>query len=319
MDALSFEEIYERLRALYQQEAYDQALTLATEALEAFPEQRILLDYWRMTMAARTGDNGQALQVLQNALENGQWYSEQILRRSPSFKALQGEQAFEALVLQNQANAEQDQEHNFPVFTLRPEGRCQAGGPPCRLLIGLHANAATVQASLGFWREAATAGWLVAALQSSQAIWKGAYVWDDREIAEQQVRRHYAAIEENYAIDPRQTALAGHSLGGELAIWMALKGSLPTRGFLAIGPGGPWMDNLEPWQVMLSEREGGDLRGYIIVGEDDPSIPHENIQTLVEWLNRAGVRCGYESVVGVEHDYTPEYNPAIQRGLEFIS
>jgi predicted esterase len=319
MDGLTFEEIYTRLQTLYKQGDYSDALILATESLESYPEQSTVLDYWRMTMAARTGDTGQALQVLRGALEGGQWYSEQLLRRSPSFKILQGEEAFEALILQNQAVAEKDQEHVFPVYTLRSEGRCQAGGDPCKLLIGLHANASTVHTSMGFWRQAATAGWLVAAVQSSQAIWKGAYVWDDRAIAEKEIQRHYATLEENYAIDPRKTTLAGHSLGGEVAIWMALKGSIPARGFLAIGPGGPWLNNLEQWQPLLRERESDDLRGYILVGEDDPSVQHDNIQILVEWLNRAGVRCGYESVVGVEHDYTPDYDPAIQRGLEFIT
>jgi len=315
----SFDEIYTRLQQLFQQEEYAGALELATRSLAIYPEQQTMLDYWRMTMAARVGDIPQTLDILQAALGRGQWYSDLLLRRSPSFKPLHDDPTFEALVMQNQALAEKDHAELFPLYTLRPEGRCQAGGDACPLLIGLHANAATVHTSLGFWRPAAEAGWLTAALQSSQALWKDAYVWDDREVAEKEVQHHFAVLEETYAIDPRRTVLAGHSMGGEIAIWMALKGSIPAQGFLAIGPGGPWMDNLEQWQPLLREQETSELRGYIITGEGDESIPQDNIQTLVEWLNLAGIQCGFESVPGVEHDYTPEYDPAILRGLEYIS
>jgi predicted esterase len=158
----------------------------------------------------------------------------------------------------------------------------------------------------------------VAALQSSQALWKGAYVWDDRDITERDVKHAYATLSENYAVDDRRLILAGHSLGGEMAMWLALKGAIPAAAFLAIGPGGPWMDNLEAWQPLLRERVDSDLRGYIITGEQDTSIPHENIETLVQWLNRAGVQCELETVSGLEHDHTPEYDPAVQRGLNFL-
>ncbi|MFM8320419.1 MAG: alpha/beta hydrolase [Chloroflexota bacterium] len=326
MTVSSFSELYDQLQALFQQQAYLEAFDLATQALPEFPEQRTLLDYWRMMMSARAGDEDQALQILGQALERGQWYSEVLLRRSPSLRPLQGRSDFEALAARNQEQAEQDQDEVYPLYTLRPEGRCQPGGDPCSLLLGLHANMATAHTSMGFWRTAATAGWLVGAVQSSQAVWKNAYVWDDREIAEQEVRRHYDTLIETYAVHPRRTVLAGHSMGGEIAIWMAIKGALPARGFLAIGPGGPWMDNLAEWENLLRERlaEGPaeartrELRGYIITGEDDGSIPHENIDTLVSWLNRAGIRCGIETVAGVEHDYTPEYDPAILRGLNFL-
>lgn len=318
MTDLTFKEIYRQLQVLYEQTDFTGALDLATHSLEDFPEQRTVLDYWRMTMAARTGDTALTLDVLQQALERGQWYSELLLRRSPSFKPLQETPEFEQLVLRNQDIAEHDQQNHYPLLTLRPEKRCQSGAPPCSLLIGLHSNAATVHQSLGFWRPAATSGWLVAALQSSQAIWKGAYVWDDREIAEQEVQHHFAILEEKYAIDPRRTVLAGHSMGGEIAIWLALKQAIPARGFLAIGPGGPWMDDLELWQPLLRERPDSELRGYIITGEDDVSIPHDNIQILVSWLNRAGIRCGFESISGQEHDHTPEYDPAVQRGINYL-
>jgi predicted esterase len=319
MEEHTFEELYKELQALYQQGDYAGALGLATQALEDYPDQRTSLDYWRMTMAARTGDPAHSLRVLKEALERGQWYSELLLRRSPSFKALQGDPDFEQLVTLNQTVAEKDSQNNFPIFTLRPEKRCRSGGPPCPLLLGLHTNASTVHSSLGFWRPAALAGWLVAAPQSSQAIWKDAYVWDDRETAEGEIQRHYATLLHSYAIDPRRTVLAGHSLGGEVAIWLALRGSIERRGFLAIGPGGPFMDDLAEWNPLLKEHPRPGLRGFILCGEQDSLIRHVNIRKLVDKLKHAGLDCRLEILPGLGHDYDPGYEPAIREALEFLA
>jgi predicted esterase len=319
MEERTFEDLYGQLQRLYQGGEYAQALQLATQALEDYPDQRTSLDYWRMTMAARIGDTAQTLWVLAEALERGQWYSELLLRRSPSFKTLQGEPEFEKLVALNQAVAEHSSQTVFPIFTLRPEDRCRRGGPPCPLLLGLHTNAGTVQSSLGFWRPAATAGWLVAAPQSSQAIWKDAYMWDDRETAEVEIQRHYATLRQNYAIDPQRTILAGHSMGGEVAVWLALRGAIETQGFLAVGPGGPYMDDLAEWNPLIKNPARHGLRGYFIHGEKDSSIPRENIRRLVEKLIAAGIACKLEILPDQGHDYTPVYDDAILRALDFLN
>src|SRR5512136_1790433 len=211
MEASTFDEIYSQLQDLYQDEEYLAALDMATQAVERFPEQRTVLDYWRMTLSARTGNPAQALSILQAALDSGCWYSELLLRRSPSLKALQGSPEFEALLARNQEAAERDQQVHFPLFTIRPQGKCQSGGPPCPLLVGLHTNGGNVQTSLDFWKPAATSGWLVAAPQSSQAIWKGAYVWDNRPIAETELKKHFVTLDERYAVDASRTVIAGHS------------------------------------------------------------------------------------------------------------
>jgi len=319
MEARTFEELYIQLQQLYQKGDYAAALQLATQALEVYPEQRTSLDYWRMTMAARIEDTAQTLRVLQQALERGQWYSELLLRRSPSFKPLQGEAEFEKLVALNQEVAENDSQRAYPVFTLRPENRCRRGGSACPLLMGMHTNAGMVTSSLGFWKPAATAGWLVAAPQSSQGIWKDAYVWDDRETAESEIQKHYATLRQNYAIDPQRVLLAGHSMGGEVAIWMALRGAIGARGFLAIGPGGPYMDDLAKWEPLLKDQARRGLRGYILSGEADSSIPHENIHRLVEKLKAAGIPCQLETVPGEGHDYSPSFDAAILRALEYLN
>ncbi len=318
MPQTDFDTLYSQLQELYQDEEYLAALDLATQGVADFPSQRTVLDYWRMTLSARTGDPAAALRILGAALDSGCWYSELLLRRSPSLKPLQGSPEFEALLARNQQVAEQDQQTHFPLFTIRPQGKCQSGGPPCPLLIGLHTNGGDVRSSLDFWKPAALNGWFVAAPQSSQAIWKGAFVWDDRQIAVAEIQKHFATLSERYAIDPQRTILAGHSLGGELALYMAIIGSIGAPRFLAIGPAGPFMDDLELWEPLLHENPLPDLRGVIITGELDSTINHTNIANLVELLNQVGVPTRLQTIPGAANDYTPAFDQAILKALKFL-
>lgn len=320
MSELTFEALYAKLQDLFNEKDYEAALVLAGEGAERYPEHRMLLDYWRMTMAARLERREDCLGVLRSTLARGQWYGEVLLRKSPSLKYLQGEPDFEALVDRNRELAEVEQQEIYPLYTLRPEGKCQSGRKACPLLVGLHSNGGTVQTSLGFWRPAATAGWLVAAPQSTQAMWRGAYIWDNREIAESETTHHFAALRSSYSVDVQHMVLAGHSLGGEIAIWLALKGGLEVSGFLAIGPGGAWMDDLSEWEPLLHENAALEqLRGYFIVGEKDDTIPQDNVRRLAEMLAEAGVACRLEVVEGVGHDFEAAYEPAVLRALQYIN
>jgi predicted esterase len=294
-------------------------LNLATEQAANFPEQSHLLYYWRICMAARTGQNELALDLMQEIQQTGFWYGETLLRFSPSLQSLQDNPQFEELINLNRLLRQREESQMFPLLTLRSQERCQSQDEPCPLLIALHANASTAQASLDFWRVAASAGWLVAVPQSSQAMWKGAYVWDDEEITRNEIRKDYASLIAQYAIDPQRTILAGHSMGAEMAMRMALSQTILASGFIAIGPGGPFMDQISNWNELIQISQVRDLRGYIIFGQEDRTIPQENIYPLVEMLNQAGIPTEVEEIPDVEHDFSPEYESSLIRALDFVS
>jgi len=314
----TFEELQARLKILYQGEEFSAAIKLVNQALETFPAYRTILDYWHFSLLAKNGDLEGALSAIDDAQNHASWFSDLILRRSPSLKPLQGDPRFEAAVVRNQQIAEQDQRKIFPFYVIRPEGKCQQGGNACPLLIGLHTNGGTVESSIEFWKPAATNGWLAAAIQSSQAWMKGAYIWDDREAAAAEIRKDYDALIEHYPINPWQIVLAGHGVGGETAIWLILNRSIDIRFFLAICPNGPAMEQLETWEEALQNPKPDEIRGYIITGELDESIPHEAIARIVEMFNDHGIRTELETVPGVESDYSPDYEAAILRGLNFL-
>jgi predicted esterase len=314
-----FEAFQQEIRAYYQKGEYAAALALVSERASAYPDQRPLLNYWRITLSAEVGNSTQALDLLRSALLSGFWYSEALLRRNPALKSLQSMPAFEELVALNRSVRQRDNENTYPLLTLRSEGRCQAGGAPCPLFIGLHANACMAADSLPFWQSAAQEGWLVAAPQSSQPMWKGAYLWDDREAAERQIQEQYASLLKQYAVDSERVVLAGHALGGDLTIGLSLERKLPVLGFIAIGADGPFVQERDRWKTRIAASAPGKLRGYLIVGAKDANNHQENLRKLATYLNQHGIPCELEIVPDAGHDFAPAYAQSLLRGLAFLT
>lgn len=318
MSVETIEDLLDQLQDLTSSGELESALRLVEEQRPHFPAHRRLIDYWRGVLYVRVGELDEAVSVFREAADSGLWYGETLLRNTPVFQPLQGHPEFEAVVQQHVEMRQGESERAFPLLTLRSEGRCKPGGTPCPLMIALHANAATARESVDFWRPAAASGWLVAAPQSSQAMWRGAYIWDDRETTEQEIVRHFGSLNEQYAVDQDKVILAGHSMGGEMAAWLALRGALAVRGFIAIGPAGPFMDNPESWRQLILEYPGYGLRGYILVGEEDVSADATAAAYFTDLMNAAGLPCELELVPHAGLDYAPEYEASILRALEFV-
>ena len=315
----NFDELLARIEELNRSRDYAQAMQLADQAIQAYPEYAHVLHYWRLMLAARSGEKEHALDILNHVLQGGFWYSEALLRKSPALQNLQGNPDFENLVQVNQRLREVDSIEKYPMLILRAEGQCQPGGPPCPVLLGLHANIATARDSVDFWKPAATDGWLVGAPQSSQAIWKGAYVWDDHRLAAEEIENHAGALKQQYAVDPERVVLAGHAMGAEVAIWLALNGTANAHGFVALAPNGPFTLQTEKWQPLVEKNPNPGLRGYVILGEEDNRVAEANLRTLVDFFDQGGIPCDLEIVPHAGHDYAPEFDSSLLRGLEFVA
>lgn len=319
MEILTFEDLQTQMQALIQASDYEAALELATEQSTYFPERFPQTYFWRAAMAALSDQPDLALTLLAEILATGFWYNETLLRRSSALGSLQGLPSFEKLITTNRRQMEEDQSHLFPLITLRSQGCCQPGDAPCPLLLGLHSNGSHAQASVPFWQPAASAGWLVGVPQSTQAMWKGAYTWDDRETAEAEIQRHSAALVKSYSIDLQRLVLGGLVTGGETAARMAISGVLPAAGFIAIGSIGATTEYLDHWSALLEANQGRALRGYFLLGQEDVSDPEINILLLIDLFNQAGISCEWEEAPDFDQKTSREYNDSLLRGLDFIT
>lgn len=319
MKLTTFEKLQNRLQELYAEGDFEGARDLAAEHADDFPVHRHLISYWLSTMSAKIGAYDDAISILRDALETGTWYGETLLRQSPSYQPIQGNPKFEELVAKNQELRERDMQLGLNILTVRPEGKCKFGDPPCKLLLGLHANMSTARDTIEFFQVAASFDWLVAAPQSSQAAWKDAYIWNELEISALEIEQNYVKLLQQYNIDQDQIVLAGLSMGGEIAMWLSLSGKIPNLGFIAYGPGGPFMEDLDKWQPFIEIASQSGLRGYIIIGEDDHTIPYENIPKLVDMLNANEIFCELDIIPNAKHAFTLEYQTVLIRALKYIN
>jgi predicted esterase len=316
MTTRTYEALNDEVIAFYNDGAFDQAYDLLTREGEQFPEEAPQVLYLRSCLAARIGQPDLAIAILQDALDRGLWYGEHVLRASPSWQPLQGVPAFEHLVTISMAR--QEAARNAPrLFTQEPAGGC-AADHPCPLLLALHGNGDNGRAALNGWRSAVEEGWLLAAVQSSQAGWSDAYIWDDQETALRELAEQYAVLSTQYAVDPGRALLAGFSMGGETALRAALGGTIPVRGFLLLGPGGPTIDTPDAWLPLIAQGAARGLRGVIFMGEDDDTIPQDAIRTLVDLLNTHGIPCELEMLPGLRHAYPADFGPTVRRALAFV-
>jgi predicted esterase len=269
-------------------------------------------------MASLINETALALQLLEEALEAGLWWAEAQLREESDLQSLQGLPQFEQLVEVCQKRHAEAQAQAVPVLlTLQPEGGCQAGLQPCPLLLALHGNDQTAEGSVGFWRSAVSRGWLLALPQSSQVRGPDGYIWNDQDRAVREIQEHYATLCEQYAIDPDRVVLAGFSRGGELAIWLALSGTIEVRGFIAVGPGGPYTNEPDKWAPLIEASQGRGLRGYLVVGEQD-IFCYEGTQALAALLKSRDIPCELEVHPNLGHDFPPDFQQSLARALEFL-
>jgi dienelactone hydrolase len=311
----TFDALSNQLIQLFRDQQYTEALDLVTREGPRFPADRLLADYWRMCAAARVDNRALVYQVAEQVLAEGLWYGEVMWRQSPSFQTLQGDPDFERIVATARAAEERDNPSRMPVLITRLPENHSSTSP---LLVALHGNQRTAAHTLPFWQAVVSQGWGLALPQSTQAMFTGAYIWDDLAEAQASVQAHFAQLQRQIAFDPDRVVLAGHSMGGLVAIQMALTGALKARGFVANGPAVPFLDAPEALDALLDPARERGVRGYFIVGTNDGAINVNEIHALAEKLRSAEIACEVDTVPDATHDYSPAYDAALLRGLAFV-
>ncbi len=112
-------------------------------------------------------------------------------------------------------------------------------------LLALHGNNLNAQYSAPFWASAVKEGWRTFLLHSLQIINPFACVWDDLELGAQEIKIHYEGLTASDSPAAGSTVVGGFSKGSEMAIWLALKETIPMAGFIAINLGGPYIRDLD--------------------------------------------------------------------------
>lgn len=315
MPYTTFNQLTEQLVQHFQNQRYAEALELIMTEGGNFPEDRMMADYWKMVSAARVENRKLVYEVARKSLADGLWYGEVLWRQSPSYAPLQGDPEFEKIVADSLEAQSRDKPSTEPIVIIKTPLNHSAKSP---LLIALHGNQSTAKGTLPFWESAVLDGWVTVLPQSNQTVFKGAFAWDDLEKSKAYIVRQYDALVKNTAFDEKQVVIAGHSMGGLIAIQTALEGLIPIRGFVVNGPGVPYLDEPEELdKLLISTRQRG-LCGYFILGQQDDVINIPEVESLAEKMKAAGIPCQVEVIANSTHDHNPAYDPALRRGLAFV-
>ena len=316
MSFSTYAELNNQMILHFQNKEYQQALDLISLEGVRFPTERLLVDYWMMCSAARLDNRALVYQVAEKCLSDGLWYGEMMWRMTPSFQGLQGDADFERIVAASQALQEKDNPSKEQVVLKYLPEKISDRSP---VLIALHGNQNTASSTLPFWQSALSKGYVLAVPQSSQPIFKDAFIWDDLDTSFAEIKACYEALKKELGFDNRQIILAGHSMGGLVAIQTALTDEVHVRGLVVNGPALPFGDAQDELDKLLpSVRERG-LRAYFIIGEKDVDIEQDEIRAFVSKLKSAGIACELEMVPGTTHNYDPAYDEALMCALDFVN
>ncbi len=305
------DQLFEQAHGLYERKKYAEALDLIVHEAERFPEIDARVQFWRACLTARMGNTQQALEILKAAVDAGYWYSKRQLLGDSDLEPLHELPEYERLVeicLERFAVAQEGTEPQLMI--VEPEAGCG----PWPLLIALHGNNSSAQASSEYWRSVASTGWLLALPQSSLLGGPGTFVWDDWVLAEQEVTAHYSALQEQYDIDEERVVLGGFSKGAGLTVWLTLNGTLKARGFIAVTPYVPEEADVAS---LLREREVQEKRGYVVIGAQDKAC-YQMAYTLAAELRGSGNPIEMREYANLDHAYPADFKRILPRALDYV-
>lgn len=311
----TFQKLTDQLARYFQDRQYADALELITAEGPNFPNDRMLADYWKMVSAARLDNRELLYEVARKSLADRLWYGEVLWRQSPSYASLQGDPEFEQIVAESLKVQRMDMPASEPIVITNLPANHSSDSP---LLIALHGNQTTAEKTRPFWEPAVLEGWVISIPQSDQVIFKNSFVWDDLEKSFERVRNHFEGLAKEIPFDAARVVLGGHSMGGLIAIEMALRGLIPVRGFVVNGPAVPFLEEPGELEKLLPLAHERGLRAYFIAGEQDDAINVPEIKDLAEKMITAGIPCEVEMIPNATHDYTSAHDTALLRGLAFV-
>jgi len=313
MDAHHFYEVSDQFFRLYEQGEYQQAVELLEQRGDQFSENECVILAWRSAMLARLGRFDESVICLRQAYDRGYWYHEAALTQDPDFAGLQGDPGFTEVVELHAIRRQVETSRIRPALSvITPQG---SGPFPC--LMALHGNQSNITNSLHFWEPAVGQGWLLALPQSSQPTWASGYAsWDNIEQSMVEVRDHLSEINRRYPVNPACMVAGGFSMGGQIALRMALNPDLRLSGALLV----------EAWiqeeglaeMVQLAKRVSQPApRIYLVAGENNTDFYHiaEEIKNL---LTAYDIPCHIEGSSGDRHQFPVDFPQVLERAMKFI-
>jgi predicted esterase len=305
MVQMTFREVTDRLIALYGERKFEDALSMIKAHLDAFPEQKSRMAFWRMCLLSLSNRPEETISAFRQGLDAGLWWQPELFA-DPDLNAVRDLPEFQRLMAVSQEkyeDARSRMEREYAI--LLPEPPVSGRSP---LLITLHGRNGNKDVDLGQWELARQRGWLVLSCQSTQPVFQGAYHWDNPATGLADLLYYYEQAAQRHQIDPQRIVIAGFSQGSGMAIYAARQGTIPIRGFIGIGT---WWENVNE---LASGRE--DIRGYFVTGLQDHTL--ERAREIQNVLRMNGVPFSEEVHEDIGHQFSADFGASFDKAIEFI-
>ena len=325
MEADRFPYYRDQIFDLYNSQKYREALAVAFQAQEKFPERHAKTSYWIGCLKSRLGESEEALQTLEKASKDGIWWPDQALLMEPDLEPLQNRPEFKAIVAESQRLQQRALLRAKPgVMVLTPRTISPKEGQP--LIIALTPRAGHPGEFADQWNGARNRGFLLAVPHSSQPISSEEYCWDNPERSEHDVAWAYKQVRDKYNIDPDKVIVAGFSQGAALAIHLTLNRTFPCRGFIAVAasdwvapeskPAGQREHPSEAFASFIRTKEVRGLKGVIIMGDKDPFLP--KVKMLLDGMLERGFNCKIDVVHNLGHEFPSDFEKRLESATHFL-
>ena len=256
-----------------------------------------------------------SLSVLQGRLSK---IREEKDKKIKKLKEIQDNSEFIALAQKNQQIREADLQSTYKALIAHADGLCETAENRCPLLVAIHTEGSNAAIAINFWQEAAKLGWLVAAPQSHQALWKDAYLWINRKLAIEEINYQIKSVKEKYAVDESLVVLAGRATSVPIAMEIAFKHPNGVLGFIAYDP--PNLNReLDEWEPIINQISPGAIKGYFILHNEENRRHIEDISKLADSLTSANIWTEIEIVPGKPDLTSPIHRPSLSRALTFLA
>lgn len=314
-----------RIFRFYNQTKYREALEVAKEAAERFPDYHAKTSFWIACLQNRLGNHNEAIQTLHNATKHGVWWPIGTLqdsdldsiRKRPEFRTIEKD----CRHLQQQAPKIAKPE----LMVRAPTG--YSDGMDWPALAVLHSRyGERPEISAEEWLPVLSTGTILAAPWSSQVYASDGRCWDDPRLSDKDVKWTFEELRAKYRLNLDRIVIGGFSQGGALSIYSALKRLVPCLGFIAVAPS-DWVqpekklaterkELSEPFASFVRASDCRGLKGAITIGDKDPFFP--KIEQLYALMVERGMDGRFLVEPGLGHEYPEQFESKLKTALDYV-
>jgi hypothetical protein len=307
-----FDDLQERIFALYAERRFDEMRGLLDGAIQRFPNRPSRITFWRACVDSLLGDPILALERLNRGAEKGLFWPESSLQTDPDLaaaRALPGWEEMVSAVRKSEEQANANRRERPEVLLFAPEA-----GPLRGLLIGLHMYERSAAESAAHWRPATGIGLVVVVPESTQVSGDGEPAWTDPVVTARDVRLAREEALDRYPEAAAATILGGASQGGARAAAIALTGDpFPCRGLVAVVSPYPELPDV-PATARDAAARG--LHCYLLTGDLDTT--RDQVEHLYADLKEGGVQAELDVVPGLGHEFSDDFPERLRHAVGFI-